>query len=253
VLPVGSIKFLRSVGQALVSSSGELEFIGTVMDVTDLKLAEEMQIAIAREREMQMRQRVADLAKANEALRSCLDALASVPRLDEFVGQVMAAITRQLGAVSSNLRVLDAEQKGLPIQLIFQNGSVISPADAGYPECFQSSSLEEFDFWVSLEQPVTVLNLTGQQALALPSDMRAFLQGLGVKSLLIIPLFFRGQVNGALSSRFAEERNFQAEELEIARALATQASLALHLTKLAKTAEYSAVLEERNHLAAEIH
>jgi hypothetical protein len=67
VLPDGSIKFLRSVGQALVSSSGELEFIGTVMDVTDLKRAEEMQIAIAREREMLMRQRAADLANANES------------------------------------------------------------------------------------------------------------------------------------------------------------------------------------------
>jgi hypothetical protein len=51
----------------LVSSSGELEFIGTVMDVTDLKRAEEMQIAIAREREMLMRQRAADLANANES------------------------------------------------------------------------------------------------------------------------------------------------------------------------------------------
>ena len=253
VLPDGSIKFLRSVSEALVDSSGELEFVGTTMDITRLKRAEEMEIAIAREREMLMRQRAADLAKANEALRSCLDALASVPRLDDFVGQVMAAITRQLGAVSSNLRALDAEQKGLPIELIFQDGSVISPADAGYPESFQSLSLEEFDSWVSLEEPVTVLNLTGQQALALPSDMRTFLQGLGVKSLLIIPLFFRGEINGTLSFRFAEERNFQAEELEIARALATQASLALHLTKLAKSAENSAVLEERTQLAAEIH
>jgi nitrate/nitrite-specific signal transduction histidine kinase len=43
------------------------------------------------------------------------------------------------------------------------------------------------------------------------------------------------------------------EELEIARVLATQASLAIHLTRLAKTARQSAVLEERNQLAAEIH
>jgi len=252
VLPDGSIKFLRSVGQALVSPSGELEFIGTVMDVTDLKRAEEMQIAIAREREMLMRQRATDLARGNEALRSCLDALASVPRLDEFIGQVMAVITRQLGAASSNLRVLDAEQKGMRIELLFQDGSVISPADAGYPECFQSLSLEEFGF-ASLEEPVTVLHLAGPQVQALRSDIRAYLQGLGVKTLLVIPLFSRGQVNGILSFRFAEERNFQAEELEIARALATQASLAIHLTELAKSAKQSAVLEERTRLAGEIH
>jgi PAS domain S-box-containing protein len=252
VLSDGSIKFLRSVGQALVSPSGELEFIGTVMDVTDLKRAEQMQIAMAREREILMRQRATDLAKANEALRSCLDALASVPRLDEFVGQVMAVITRRLGAVSSNLRVLNAEQKGMRIEVLFQDGSVISPADAGYPECFQSLSLEELAF-ASLEEPVTVLNLASQQALAMSSDMRAYLQGLGVKTLLVLPLFSRGQVNGVLGFRFAEERNFQAEELEIARALATQAGLAIHLTELAKSAKQSAVLEERNRLAGEIH
>jgi signal transduction histidine kinase len=61
------------------------------------------------------------------------------------------------------------------------------------------------------------------------------------------------QANGQLSFRFTEERDFQAEELEIARALATQASLAIQLTQLAKTARQSAVLEERNRLAGEIH
>jgi signal transduction histidine kinase len=43
------------------------------------------------------------------------------------------------------------------------------------------------------------------------------------------------------------------EELEIARALATQASLAIHLTELARSAKQSAVLEERTRLAGEIH
>ena len=41
VLPDRSIKFLRSVGQAQVNPSGELEFIGTVMDITERKRAEE--------------------------------------------------------------------------------------------------------------------------------------------------------------------------------------------------------------------
>ena len=43
VLPEGSIKLLRSVGQPMVSPSGELEFIGTVMDITEGKRAEEQQ------------------------------------------------------------------------------------------------------------------------------------------------------------------------------------------------------------------
>jgi signal transduction histidine kinase len=70
---------------------------------------------------------------------------------------------------------------------------------------------------------------------------------------LLIPLLSQGQVNGLLGFRFVEERDFEAEELEIARALATRASLAIHLAELATSAKQSAVLEERNRLAGEIH
>jgi signal transduction histidine kinase len=128
----------------------------------------------------------------------------------------------------------------------------MSPADGNYPEPLQSLSLKEIGL-ASLEEPVTVLDLAGPQALGLRSDLRAYLHGLGVRTLLVIPLFSQGQINGVLSCRFAEKRDFQAEELEIARAIATQASLAIHLTQLAKTARQSAVLEERNRLAGEIH
>ena len=74
-----------------------------------------------------------------------LDVLASVPELDDFLGQVMAAITRQLGAVSSTLRVRNFEQNTLPLEIVFQDGRVMTPDEAKYPECWQSVSLEQFD------------------------------------------------------------------------------------------------------------
>ena len=79
------------------------------------------------------------------------------------------------------------------------------------------------------------------------------LVGQGVKTLLSIPLISRGELNGVLRFPFAEECDFPAEKLELARALATQASLAIHFTQLAESAKRSAVLEERNRLAGEIH
>jgi GAF domain-containing protein len=69
----------------------------------EAKRAEELQAAMALQLETFAQQRVAQLAKANAALRGSLDQLASVPELDEFIGQVMAAITCQLGADSSTL------------------------------------------------------------------------------------------------------------------------------------------------------
>ncbi|HZC35254.1 MAG TPA: PAS domain S-box protein, partial [Chthoniobacterales bacterium] len=255
VLPDGSIKFLRSVGQALVNHSGELEFIGTVMDVTDLKRAEEMQIAIVREREMLVRQRALDLAKANEALRSCLDALASVPELDQFVGQVMAVITGQLGATSGALALFNGEQKVSQIELLFQDSRVMPPAEADYLEHFRSIPLDEEHLFAVLSEPATVIDLSDPQASAslIADGLRDYLVRRGVGTLLVVRLISHGEINGFLSFRFAEKRDFQAEELEIARALATQASLAIQLTHLAKAAKRSAVLEERNRLAGEIH
>jgi signal transduction histidine kinase len=223
------------------------------MDVTDLKRAEEMQIAIAREREMLVRQRALDLAKANEALRSCLDALASVPELDQFVGQVMAVITGRLGAASGTLALFNSEQKRSQLELLFQDGRVMSPAEADYPESFRSVLVGEEQLFAVLNEPITVIHLSKPQASIIPDGLHNYFLRQGVRTLLIVPLVSRGEVNGFLSFRFAEERDFQAEELEIARALATQASLAIQLTQLAKTAERSAVLEERNQLAGEIH
>jgi PAS domain S-box-containing protein len=269
VLPGGSIKYVQTVGHPIVSESGVLEFIGTAMDVTDLKRAEEMRAAMARERELFAQQRATELAKANEALRGCLDALASVPELDDFLGQVMAAITRQLGAVSSTLRVRNFEQNTLPLELVFQDGRVMTPDEVKYPESWQSVSVEQFDpdflyhsaftrtkdeqrVATFLNPPAAIIRVLDPHS-PMPEDQRSYLRELGVKTVLIIPLTSRGQANGRLTFRFSEERDFHPEELEIARALATQASLAIHLTRLAKSARQSAVLEERNQLAAEIH
>jgi signal transduction histidine kinase len=161
-------------------------------------------------------------------------------------------MTRQLGAVSSTLRVRNFEQNTLALELVFQDGRVMSPVEAKYPEGWRNVQIDGklfADFWNSQTIARGVLD---PQA-PVPESQRAYLLGLGVKTLLMVPLSSGGQVNGRLTFRFAEDRGFHPEELEIARALATQASLAIQLTRLAKTARQSAVLEERNQLAGEIH
>jgi PAS domain S-box-containing protein len=225
---------------------------GVATDITELKRLGELQAALARERELFAQQRAAELAKANEALRECLSALASVPELDDFLGQVMAAITRQLGAVTSTLRVLNLKQNTLTLELLFQDGRVMSPTEANFPESWRFLSLDGQRAATFLDQRTTVARILDPHS-PIPEGLRFYLLGLGIKTLLIIPLTLGGQANGQLSFRFTEERDFHPEELEIARALAIQASLAIHLTRLAKTARQSAVMEERTQLAAEIH
>ena len=214
-----------------------------------IKAAEELESKMAYEREMLAEQRAAQLATANEALRECLDSLAAVPNLDQFLDQVMAAITGQLGAASSTLRLRNFKSNNLELEFVFQNGRVMSPNEAQYPEAIRSLHESQLS---ALDQSLAVHRLADPKT-AIPDDQRAYLFGMGFKTLLAIPLTSLGQLIGLLGFRFTEERKFRPEELEIARALASQASLAIQLTRLAKAARQSAVLEERNRLAGEIH
>jgi len=224
---------------------------GVATDITELKRVGEMQAALARERELFAEQRAAEIAKANEALRGCLDALASVPELDEFIGQVMAAITRQLGADSSALRLLNSEKKAWVLELLSEDGRVMTPAEAKIPERWRSVSLDEPTVTAFLDRPMTVIRLL--EPAPMREDWHSYLLALGVKAVVAIPLISAGQILGVLGLRFKEERDFSPEELEIARALGTQASLAIQLIRLARAARQSAVLEERNRMAGEIH
>jgi len=280
-LPDGSINYIHTIGRPVVDESGILvEYVGTVMDVTEQhrstaaleralaevkslnvelsRTNEELRIQISERKQAQEalrvseQRRIAQLAKANEALRGCLDTLAQVPELDDFLGQVMAAVTRQLGAVFSTLRMLNVEQNTLTVELVFQEDRVLSPIEAGFPERWRSMSLDEQHLATYRAQPTTVTRLLDPHS-PTPESLREYLLGLDIKTGLIIPLISGSQMHGLLAFYFLQERDFTSEEIEIARALATQASLAIHLTRLAKTARQSAVLEERNRLAGEIH
>jgi PAS domain S-box-containing protein len=222
---------------------------GISTDITALKHAKELETKMAREREMFAQQRATQLANANEALREFLDALAAVPELDRFLGQVMAAITGQLGAASSTLRLHHIETNTWELEHIFQNGRVMSPDEAQYPENLRSFNESQIGRYF---QEVQVYRMADPQVEFIDAYRRYFLP-IGVKTLLVISLVSLDKTIGLLGIRFSEDREFRPEELEIARALATQASLAIELTRLAGAARQSAVLQERNRLAGEIH
>jgi signal transduction histidine kinase len=201
--------------------------------------------------EMSGRQRIIELANANRALQECLDSLASVPELDELLGQVISAISQQLGAVSSVLQLRDFEQNCLTIELVFQDGRVIAAGEGSYPQSLLSVPLDEEQLSL-FNQSAVVFQLIDPNS-ALPDEPRSSLLELGVKTLLVVPLNVAGQLIGALSFRFAEHREFRPEEIEIARALESQAALAVQVTRLAKAAKQAAIRAERTRLAGEIH
>jgi signal transduction histidine kinase len=231
------------------SSGKPYALCGIATEITALKRAEELEKKMARERESLARQRAMQLAKANEALRGSLDALATVPELDLFLGRVMAAISGQLGAPTAGLRLHNTGTDSWTMELVFKNGRVMSAAEAGFPESVRSQREIQIS---SFLKSVGVYRM-GEPQSAIFDRLRDYFLSLGVKTLLTIPLFSREKAIGLLTLAFAEDREFRTEELEIATALATQASLGIQLAKLADAARESAVLQERNRLAGEIH
>ena len=89
MLPDGSIKHLESVGNAWTAEAGDVELVGTVMDITERK-------------------------RADEALRTAQSELAHVTRvitLGELAASIAHEVNQPLAAIVSNgeagLRWLD--------------------------------------------------------------------------------------------------------------------------------------------------
>src|SRR6266487_2481620 len=88
-----------------------------------------------------------------------------------------------------------------------------------------------------------------------PSFMRfkSHLREMGVHTILFVPMLVAGRVTGFIGIRFTVNRGFRQEEIELTRALAHQATLAIQLTRLSTQSRQSAVMAERNRMARDIH
>jgi GAF domain-containing protein len=82
--------------------------------------------------------------------------------------------------------------------------------------------------------------------------LKKHLRGLGVRAILFAPMLIAGSVAGIIGIRFKQKRAFRKEEIELTRALAHQAMLAIQLTRLSAQSRQTAVTAERNRMARDI-
>jgi len=82
---------------------------------------------------------------------------------------------------------------------------------------------------------------------------KSHLREMGVHTILFVPMLVAGRVTGFIGIRFTQKRGFRQEEIELTRALAHQATLAIQLTRLSAQSRQSAVMAERNRMARDIH
>ena len=136
-------------GQAFFDSEGKaIRFIGTVMDITERKHAEESSIRINLELEQRIAERTADLARMNqtlkaeiegrkkaeealrtsenlargqlEALTNTLTALSKESEPEKFLEHVLRAIGRRLGAHSLEVWEMNETIGGVDLVAVFE-------------------------------------------------------------------------------------------------------------------------------------
>ena len=241
LMPDGKIKHLHVVARPSRTGTGDVEFVGAVMDITDRKRAAEALHASEQ------------LARGQvEALTRTLDALAMESVPDRFAEHVLRTITEQLNAHSSSVWRRDEAGDRMIFEFAFESGRLLTKSDTVIGTV--SPSLPIRDSW-----PWSEVFRTGQpgvfedirQGPAFP--WRDHLLAQGVITILVVPMLVAGQAAGVIGIRFTRKRAFRAEEVELAQALANQAMLAIQLTRLSAQSRQSAVVAERNRMARDIH
>jgi signal transduction histidine kinase len=211
-------------------------------------------VAIERDRAAEALRASEQVARGQvEALTYSLDVLATAPAPDKFLGQMLGTIGRLLGAQSVILWLLDESDDSLVLRAWAQ-GTKFAKADPEHPFIKNPLSWKEDPGLRELffsGAPIACEDVEHDPYTS--KDLRDYLKSGGTKKFLRIPTLVGGRVKGFIGIRHGDRPPYRPEEIELAQALAHQAMLAIQLNEFAEQSRQSAVLEERNRMARDIH
>src|SRR5262245_31015760 len=213
-----------------------------------------VRVAIERDRAAEALRASEQVARGQvEALTYSLDVLATAPAPDKFLGQMLSTTGRLLGAQSVVLWLLDESDDSLVLRAWVQ-GTNFAKADPEHPFIKNPLSWKEDPGLRELffsGVPVACEDVEHDPYTS--KDLRDYLKAGGTKKFLRIPTLVGGRVKGFIGIRHGQRPPYRPEEIELAQALAHQAMLAIQLNEFAEQSRQSAVLEERNRMARDIH
>jgi PAS domain S-box-containing protein len=243
VHPNGDVKDIHAVGHPISDEADHfVEFVGTVIDITESKRAEEA----LRASEQVARGQV-------EALAQSLDVLATAPDPEKFIGQMLSTIGRFLNAQSVTLWLFDELRDSLALRLMADGRKLAAP-DPEHPfmkdpmSWKQNPAIQELLFTAG---PVVCEDIETDPRVN--GEWREYLKRKGAKRFLAVPILVRGEVRGFVGIRHSDRAAYRPEEIELTQALAHQVMLAIQLNELADQGQRAAVLQERNRMARDIH
>jgi PAS domain S-box-containing protein len=185
-------------------------------------------------------------------LKSTLDALAKESAPDRLLGHMLRTITEQFGAHSSSVWRRDEPTGMIGFEFAFEDGRVVTRTDPRFAGMDLWLPMEDFWPWPEVFR-TGKLSVIEDIRTVPPFALRDRLLPLGIVTVLLVPMLIAGRLEGAIGLRFTQKRFFRTEELELAQALANQATLAMHLTRLSAESREAAIIAERNRMARDIH
>ncbi len=222
------------------------------------RLADETkQTAIVQEQQKATQERAAELAKTNEAIAQTLDVLTATPELDDFLGQILTQVIEQIDADYAHLFLYNAETETLRSHLVVQDNTIYPGNAPGDPEVFRqdlhASSTAGWRALLESSKPITFDTANPESAEFYWPTTPEWHNARGHQSATCACMKIGDQAIGMLGFASCHHASLTEEKLEFIQALTNQATLAIHLTRLAEQARTNALTDERNRLAREIH
>ncbi len=212
-----------------------------------------------------------------EALTHTLDALAQESDPDRLLEHVLRTIIEKSDAHSASVWDREPDGDWLELFATIEDGRFQTRSGVIHPAARLAMLAQDHPVWreilhtglhaviEDIDQPIVRMSVGfGPNAIwhdildeadLAPAMMRfkSHLREMGVHTILFVPMLVAGRVSGFIGIRFTLKRGFRQEEIELTRALAHQATLAIQLTRLSAQSRQSAVMAERNRMARDIH
>lgn len=190
-----------------------------------------------------------------EALVKTIKVLAAEPVLDNFLGYVLQAIAQQLGARSGGIYLYSETHDTTILHINYEDEQIQRGEQITHPGASTQNPPRQWDaeYMPSLRHNQVLIHDERHFTSPAYAPYSKNNAKRGIKTILVVPLLFGETFLGNITLRSTQQSDYQPEEIELARVLAYQATLAIQLTRLAQQSRSWAVLEERNRLARELH
>ncbi|MFK8183651.1 MAG: GAF domain-containing protein [Phormidesmis sp.] len=215
--------------------------------------------AVLEEQEKAACDRVTELSKINEAVNHMLTALAANPETDAFLGLLLKELSKQTGACKTHLFLYDEATHTIQQHCTVQDDVLYISTAPKDPELFkQSIPADITNTWQTIiKSPLPIANdverLTAHQDNFWWPGTLAWHINEGHREVACFRMKVGNIPIGFISFAFRDQTNLSPVQLEFIQALTNQATLSVHLTRLAAQTQSVALTEERNRLAREIH